>query len=144
MGAIRWPFALAVVAIAMGLLAHRPAQAQTPPPAPPPSATATPAATATPGAVALAPPPGDPPSFLPDPQRWAGEVFEQVLTQLLESLASALRAAIGGVLSSSLNFVTQTPPTGSYASPTVQALRGAIRLIANAALALVVVGGASM
>lgn len=94
-------------------------------------------------------PPTNPPSpspggllrFLPDPKEWAAEVFNKVLVNLLQGLANALHGAIGGVLGSSLNFITQTPPSGSYASPTVHALWGVVRLIADAALVLVVLWG---
>ncbi len=94
-------------------------------------------------------PPADQPSpgpngllrLLPDPKVWAAEVFNKVLVNLLQSLAKALHAVVNGVLGSSLNFITQTPPSGSYASPTVQGLWGVVRLIANAALVLVVLWG---
>lgn len=94
-------------------------------------------------------PPAGPPSpdsggllrLLPDPKVWAGEVFNRVLVNLLQSLGNALHAVVNGVLGSSLNFITQTPPSGSYASPTVQGLWGVVRLIANAALVLVALWG---
>lgn len=79
---------------------------------------------------------------LPDPRQWAADVFNQVLINLLNGLAGALRAVVGAVLGSSLNFITQTPPAGSYASPTVKALWNVARAIADAALILVaLVGG---
>jgi hypothetical protein len=73
---------------------------------------------------------------LPDPRRWAGDVFLQALTALLRVLSAGLRGLVGTVLGSSLNFVTQTPPAGSYDSPTVGALWGVVRAIALAALGL--------
>ncbi|MCL5107371.1 MAG: hypothetical protein M1401_00560 [Chloroflexi bacterium] len=94
-------------------------------------------------------PPGDPPAggpeglpfTLPDPKQWAAEVFNEVLTNLLRGIAEALRGVIGAVMGSSLNFITQTPPAGSYASPTVQSLWGVIRTIANVGLLLVTAWG---
>jgi len=74
---------------------------------------------------------------LPDPRQWAADVFNQVLINLLNGLAGALHALVGSVLGSSLNFITQTPPAGSYASPTVEALWNVVRGIADAALVLV-------
>ena len=57
------------------------------------------------------------------------------------SISSGLRGIVDGVLNSSLNFITQTPAAGSYGSPTVQTLWSAVRGVANAALALVVLWG---
>jgi hypothetical protein len=79
--------------------------------------------------------------FLPDPKQWAADVFNQVLVTLLRGISDALRRVVGGVLGSALNFITQTPPAGSYASPTVQTLWGVVRGIANAALVLVAMWG---
>ena len=79
--------------------------------------------------------------LLPDPRQWAAEVFNQVIVWMLQGIASALRAVVGGVMSSSLNFITQTPPGGSYASPTVVALWQAVRGISNAGLVLVALWG---
>src|SRR5262249_49660647 len=78
---------------------------------------------------------------LPDPKQWAGGVFNQVLVNLLNGFANALRGVVNGARGSALNFITQTPPAGSYASPTVQAVWGIVRTIANAALALVTLWG---
>jgi len=78
---------------------------------------------------------------LPDPKQWAADVFNQVLVNLLNGFTNALRGVVSGVLGSSLNFITQTPPSGSYGSPTVQALWSVVRMIANAALALVALWG---
>ena len=86
--------------------------------------------------------PGDGMPFgLPDPRQWAGDVFTQVLTNLFRTISTALRGIVDGVLNSSLNFITQTPADGSYRSPTVTTLWGAVRGLANAALALVVLWG---
>jgi hypothetical protein len=104
---------------------------------------------AGPAPIATPPPEGNPPpegagsllGFLPDPKQWAADVFNQVLVNLLRGISDALRGVVSDVLNSSLNFITQTPPPGSYESPTVQTLWGAVRAIANAALALVALWG---
>lgn len=75
-----------------------------------------------------------------DPGALAG-IVEQVVLAFLRGLATALRDALAAVLASPLNFVTQTPPAGSYASPAVAGLWGVVRGIANGALALVAVWG---
>lgn len=85
--------------------------------------------------------PGGLPFSLPDPKQWAADVFNQVLINTLQAIAEALRGVVGAVMGSSLNFITQTPPAGSYGGPTVQALWGIVRAIANAALALVALWG---
>ena len=129
----------AALAGLLGLgLSVAPVYAEDPPPEPTPVATPTPA-----------PPEGDPapdPSggllgFLPDPKQWAADVFNQVLVDLLQGISNAIRGVVGSVLGSSLNFITQTPPAGSYASPTVQTLWNVVRAIANGALALVALWG---
>jgi len=79
--------------------------------------------------------------FLPDPKQWAADIFNQVLVNLLQGISNAIHGVVGGVMGSSLNFISQTPPAGSYASPTVQTLWGVVRGIANAALVLVVLWG---
>jgi hypothetical protein len=79
--------------------------------------------------------------FLPDPKQWAADVFNQVLVTLLRGISDALHRVVGGVLDSALNFITQTPPAGSYASPTVKTVWGVVRAIANAALAVVAMWG---
>jgi len=53
---------------------------------------------------------------LPDPKQWAADVFNQVLVNLLNGFTNALRGVVSGVLGSSLNFITQTPPSGSTAA----------------------------
>lgn len=85
--------------------------------------------------------PGGLPFSLPDPKQWAGEVFNQVLVNLLQGMAGALRGVVEAVLGSPLNFVTHTPPSGSYDSPSVRTLWGVVRAIANAALAIVAMWG---
>lgn len=86
-------------------------------------------------------PPDGSPGFLPDPREWAAEVFNQLLVNLLQGIANGLRSLVDGVLGSSLNFISQTPPAGSYASPTVKTLWELLRAIGNAALVLVALWG---
>jgi hypothetical protein len=80
-------------------------------------------------------------NLLPDPRQWASEVFETALVVILRAIADVARGIVDAVLNSSLDFVFQTPPAGSYASPTVRALWGTTRAIANAALVLVALWG---
>ena len=76
--------------------------------------------------------------FLPDPTNWAENVFGQVLVSVIQGLTNGVAKSVNGVLGSSLNFISQTPPVGSYASPTVVGLWGQVRTVANLALVLVV------
>src|SRR4051812_9150272 len=81
------------------------------------------AQTGSPGATPTATPDpeGNPPSdapgpfsgFLPDPKAWAADVFNQVLVSLLQGISTAIRGVVDGVMGSSLNFITQTPPAGT-------------------------------
>lgn len=129
MSAWRLLFALLVCVL---LALPSPVRADDTPPAVPPVATTTPTGGPT-GGVGIS---------LPDPRQWAADVFNQVLINLLNGIAGALQAVVGAVLGSSLNFITQTPPVGSYASPTVQSLWNVTRAIADAALLVVaMVGG---
>jgi hypothetical protein len=62
--------------------------------------------------------------------------------RLLQVVAAGLRHQVDGALSSQLNFISRTPETLTYQSPTVLGLWGRMRQIANAGLALVAfVGG---
>lgn len=116
--------------------------AQVSPPQPTPVVTPPPVISPTiPGPSEPSESGGGPFGLLPDPKEWAAEVFTQVLTQLLQSINDALAGIVGDVMESPLNFITQTPPAGSYNSPTVQTLWNTVRLIANAALALVALWG---
>lgn len=139
MTSARFLLAAAMLALLLSIgFATMTAHAEDPTPEPTPVAAPTPA-----------PPEGDPapdPSgglfgFLPDPKQWAADVFNQVLVDLLKGLSNAIRGVVGSVMGSSLNFITQTPPAGSYASPTVQTLWNVVRAIANAALVLVALWG---
>ncbi len=75
--------------------------------------------------------------ILPDPRQWAIDVFNQVLVGVLRGIADAIHGVVESVLGSSLNFITLTPPAGSYANGTVQALWGVVRAIADAALLVI-------
>lgn len=113
----------------------------TPSALPAPSPTPLPAPTPT-GNPAPNSGGGSPFGFLPDPKEWAADVFNQVLVNLVLGLAQGLRQIVQSVLASQLNFISQTPPAGSYASPTVNTLWGIVRAIADGALVLIVVWGA--
>jgi hypothetical protein len=79
----------------------------------------------------------NPSHWLPDPKSWAADIFSQVLITFLRSIADGLHSLVEGVMGSNLNFITRTPPAGSYNSPTVHTLWGVVRGIADAALVLV-------
>jgi hypothetical protein len=112
-----------------------PAHAQEAPP------TATPTATPEPPGNPPADAPGPFSGFLPDPKAWASDVFNQVLVSLLQGISDAIRGVVDGVMGSSLNFITQTPPAGTYDSPTVKTLWEAVRTVMNAGLAIVALWG---
>lgn len=124
------PF-LAMALGAMVWLAPAPAYAADPLPAAAPSAPSTPQGNAAPNSG------GGGQGFLPDPTRWAQDVFNQVLVSVAQGLTNAVGGVVNSVMHSSLNFISQTPPVGSYDSPTVVALWGTVRTIANLALVLV-------
>lgn len=126
---------LLLAALGLWLAAAPVAVAQAPPAQPTPVATPTPEGDPAPDRS------GGLFGLLPDPKQWAADVFNQVLVNLLRGISDALRTVVGGVLGSSLNVITQTPPAGTYASPTVQTLWGVVRTIANAALVLVALWG---
>src|SRR5213075_1398870 len=60
---------------------------------------------------------------------------------LLQGISDAIRGVVDGVMGSSLNFITQTPPAGTYDSPTVKSLWEAVRTVMNAGLAIVALWG---
>jgi hypothetical protein len=128
---------LLIVALGLGLaaVATAPVHAQEGPT--PPTPTATPSPEGNPPADA----PGPFSGFLPDPKAWAADVFNQVLVSLLQGISTAIRGVVDGVMGSSLNFITQTPPSGTYDSPTVKTLWEAMRTVMNASLALVALWG---
>ena len=131
--------AILVLTLALGLglasLTTSPVHAQEGPARPTP--TATPEPEGNPPADA----PGPFSGFLPDPKAWAADVFNQVLVSLLQGISTAIRGVVDGVMGSSLNFITQTPPSGTYDSPTVKTLWEAVRAVMNAGLALVALWG---
>ena len=66
-------------------------------------------------------------------------LFLKLAVGILNDVSAALRAPLESWLASPLNFVGQTPPLGSYASPVVTGLWGTVRAAANALIALVLV-----
>jgi hypothetical protein len=78
---------------------------------------------------------------LPDPREWAVTVFTQAIVTILRSVAELPRTVIAAVMGSSLNFVSQTPPAGSYDSPAVKAVWEVTRSVANLGLVLVALWG---
>lgn len=79
-----------------------------------------------------------------DPRQWAGAILETVITTLGRSLMEAIRGFVDwatGAGNSSLNFVTRTPPAGTYESTTVRTLWDFSRALANAGLAVIVMWG---
>jgi hypothetical protein len=79
--------------------------------------------------------------LLPDPRELVRDVFNQAMVDLLQGISDALRRVIAGVMGSSLNVITQTPPGASYDNTMVRSLWNTVRGIANAALALVTLWG---
>lgn len=130
------------LALSLWFLTPFPVRASTPPPP-----HTTPAITATPGLTGTVTPHRsgnplgalNPSNWLPDPKTWAADIFSQVLVTFLRSIANGLHSLVTGVMSSSLNFITRTPPAGSYDSPTVHTLWNVVRGVADAALVLVAV-----
>ncbi|HVC35395.1 MAG TPA: conjugal transfer protein TrbL family protein [Chloroflexota bacterium] len=109
---------------------------------PPGNGASSPVVSVTPGPVGNVPTAsGGHLPILPDPTQWATDVFNQVIMTVLRSLVDAIRSVVGSVLGGPLNFITQTPAQGTYASPTVMALWNAVRLIADAGLAIVALWG---
>lgn len=79
-----------------------------------------------------------------NPREWAGEILDAVITALGRSLLEAIRGFVDwatGASESSLNFVTRTPPAGTYESTTVRTLWEFSRALANGGLALIVMWG---
>jgi hypothetical protein len=134
---------LVTILLALSLLATHPAHAAEgsgPRSTPTVTVTAEPTAAPTPhsssssgGTLGFL----NPSHWLPDPKTWAADIFSQVLITFLRSIADGLHSLVKGVMGSNLNFITRTPPAGSYNSPTVHTLWGVVRGIADAALVLV-------
>ena len=121
-------------------------------PSPPGAAPASPSGGAAPGDVHVPVPavgfPSIPNPFSVgdalDPGAWAGALVDALVSTVGAALIEALRAFTDwalGLGGSSLNFVTRTPPAGSYDSATVHGLWDLSRAIANLALAVVVMWG---
>jgi len=105
----------------------RPTPIVTPAPTPPPAGTPTPRHFSGPLGFL------NPSNWLPDPKTWAADVFSQVLVTVLRSIADGLHSLVNGVMGSNLNFITRTPPAGTYNSPTFHTLWNVVRGIADAA-----------
>jgi hypothetical protein len=109
-------------------------------------APATPASELAPGSAGLATGPGNPIDLFSalDPRKWAGDLLDAVVTMLGRALLEAVRGFTDWALGfgdSSLNFVTRTPPEGSYESATVRSLWDLSRGVTNGALAVLVMWG---
>jgi hypothetical protein len=132
-----------LVGVLMALVVSYPAYAANhPAPNSTPTVTVAPEPASTPvphGSSSSAGPLGflNPSNWLPDPKSWAADIFSQVLITFLRSIADGLHSLVKGVMGSNLNFITRTPPAGSYNSPTVHTLWGVVRGITDAALFLV-------
>ena len=122
----------------------QPSQTSTTPTSP---TTATTSTTATPQAAsplpstqsATTPAPG-----LPDPGQWVQQTLLAALTAALSGLVSALQGVLtwaSGLGASSFNFITRTPPEGSYQSASVVTLWTWVVGVADAALALLTLWG---
>lgn len=140
--AVRPVLALLLLAVLFGaaVASARPAGAQTPEPDPP--AVETPV-DASPGGAGSPAPTGGGPSVLdvlrPILDELTENIFIRALIRFAQSVVARLKDVVADVFrTGSGNFVTQTPPAVSYGHPTVQALAGSMRAVANAALALTV------
>lgn len=131
---------LAIIILVLSVLVSSPARAASRPTLiPTPTVMATLGPTAPSSSHSSGNPLGalNPSNWLPDPKSWAADIFSQVLVTFLRSIADSLHVLVKGVMGSSLNFITRTPPAGSYNSPTVHTLWNVVRGIADAALVLV-------
>ena len=71
----------------------------------------------------------------------AWELFTLITTRLLQVIVRLLHQVVARLLDSSFNFITQTPPAVSFRSPHVHDLWERVRLLTNAGLAVVALGG---
>lgn len=81
---------------------------------------------------------------LPDPGQWVQQTLLAALTAALSGLVSALQSVLNwasGLGASSFNFITRTPPEGSYQSASVVTLWTWVVGVADAALALLTLWG---
>jgi hypothetical protein len=76
-----------------------------------------------------------------DWQQVIWEMFTLIMTRLCQALVDAVWQLVDGLLNSSLNFVTRTPPEVTFDSPTVQGLWETTRRLANAGIAAVALWG---
>ena len=79
-----------------------------------------------------------------DPAAWARALVDALVTTVGGAIVGALLEFIDwalGLGGSSLNFVTRTPPQGSYESATVRGMWDLSRAIASLALAVIVMWG---
>jgi hypothetical protein len=82
----------------------------------------------------------DPTTLLPDPARFATELFNNALSSLGRVTTEKLMELVSGLLAGGL--ITSTPAELSYANGTVRDLWQKLRLVANGGLALVTALGA--
>lgn len=104
------------------------------------SPTATPAA--SPASVSTTP--SDLGWSLPDPTQWVQDVLSTVLVAFFSGILTAISHILDwaqGIGGSAFNFVTRTPPEGTYASASVVALWQWVVGVADAALAVFVLWG---
>ena len=115
------------------------------PAAPTPTPTETPAPSTTPTATATAATSSSSPGWgLPDPAQWAQQALAAVLSAFFSGALTALLGILAwaqGLGGSAFNFITRTPPEGSYASSSVVTLWTWVVGVADAALALLVMWG---
>ncbi|MGH2504301.1 MAG: hypothetical protein ACRDID_17475, partial [Ktedonobacterales bacterium] len=81
---------------------------------------------------------------LPDPAQWAQQALAAVLSAFFSGALAALLRVLDwaqGLGGSAFNFITRTPPEGSYASSSVITLWTWVVGVADAALALLMMWG---
>jgi TrbL/VirB6 plasmid conjugal transfer protein len=83
--------------------------------------------------------PWDPTNLLPDPAKFATELFNNALLGLSRDVTEKLASLVEALLVSSL--INQTPPELSYGSDAVRGLWEKVRAAANAGLAVITVWG---
>ena len=107
-----------------------------------PTPTVTPASGPTPPATSTTAATSSSPGWgLPDPAQWAQQALAAVLSAFFSGALAALLRVLAwaqGLGGSAFNFITRTPPEGSYASSSVVTLWIWVVGVADAALALLV------
>lgn len=110
-----------------------------------PTPTGTPASSPSPTATTTTAASSSSPGWgLPDPAQWAQQALAAVLSAFFSGALAALLRVLGwaqGLGGSAFNFITRTPPEGSYASSSVVTLWTWVVGVADAALALLVMWG---